>query len=162
ALPESLELLPEIRPRLVEPRGAVRLDANAEWTDGASDEHRPVGFVRRFARDLRRRAIDLADLRLESVLDELGPIGAEAVRLEDLRARLRVRAMDLLHEVGRAQAELVVALVDEHAFGIEHRAHRAVEHDNARRVHQAFDRGARAVRERARRRRACRAHATSP
>ena len=76
------------------------------------------------------------------MLYELRPVRAEAVRLDDLRARLRVRAMDFLHEVGRPEIQLVVTLIDEDAPTVQHRTHRTVEHHDARRVEQSLERRA--------------------
>ncbi len=44
--------------------------------------------------------------------------------------------MDPTHERGRADVQLIVALIDEDAFGIEHGAHRAVEYDDGGRIDQ--------------------------
>jgi hypothetical protein len=43
------------------------------------------------------------------------------------------------YEIRRAKIQLVVALVDEHALVIEHRAHRAVEDDYLERIQQPLD-----------------------
>ena len=128
ALEERVHLLAEVIARLLAARGAERLDAHAEGTDGAGDEH---VRARGLARDLRRALVELGDVILESVLRELQAVRAEAVRLEQLRAGLHVRAVHVEHELGRAHVELIVALIDEHAARVEHRAHRAVGHHDA-------------------------------
>ena len=130
----ACDLLAEDRARFVEARRAVRLEADAERADGAGDERRRRRAASRASS--RRGAIDLAHLRLEPVLRELEPVRAEGVRLEHLRAGLHVRAVHVAHEIGRAEVQLVVALVDEHALAVQHRPHRAVEDDDALRVEQ--------------------------
>ena len=52
---------------------------------------------------------------------------------------MHVGAVHLADEIGRAKVELIVALIDEHAFGVEHRPHRAVEDDDLIWVEQALD-----------------------
>ena len=83
------------------------------------------------AGDPRRLAIDLPDLQLEPVLRELEAVRAECVRLQHLGTRLRVRSVNVAHQVGCLDVQLIVALVDEHALGVQHRSHGAVEHDDA-------------------------------
>ena len=135
-LGQPLHLLAENRERFLRAGRAVRFDAHAEWPNGACDECTVIG---RFACDGRRGAIDLSHLCLEPVLRELQPIRAEAVRLEHLRPRLHVRLVDVAHELRCSQAQLIVALVDEHALSIEHRAHRAVEEHDPARVEQILE-----------------------
>ena len=74
----------------------------------------------------------------ETFLRKLQPVRAEGVRLDDLRARLRISAVNLPHQIGRAEVELIVALVDEHAFRVEHRAHRTVEDGDARGIQESL------------------------
>ena len=63
AVDEPFHLLAEDRARFVLARRAVRLEANAEWTDRARDERAIAGG---FARDRRRGAIQLAHLLLQA------------------------------------------------------------------------------------------------
>jgi hypothetical protein len=65
AILERLELLAECRPRFVETGGPEWLEPNAERTNGAGDED---VIVCDFARNLGRGAIDVGDLRLETIL----------------------------------------------------------------------------------------------
>ena len=88
----AFDLLAEDLARFVLARRAVRLEAHAEWSDGAGDER---AVARRLARDLRRGAIQLAHLLLQAVLRELQPVRAEAVRLDHVGAGVDVLAMDL-------------------------------------------------------------------
>ncbi len=74
------------------------------------------------------------------MLHELQSIRAEAVRLDDIRPGLDVLRVDVAHQVGRADVQLVVALVDEHALAVQHRPHRPVEDDYRFRVEEPFDR----------------------
>src|SRR5205814_1855070 len=117
-------------------RRTVGLDAYAERADGARDERFVAGRV---ARDLRRGAIQLFHLRLESVLRQLESIRAKAVRLDDVRTRVHVLLVNLPHHVWRAKIQLVIALIDEHALAVEHRAHRAVKDDDRLRVEKTLE-----------------------
>ena len=136
ALLERLELLAECRPCFVETGGPERLETNAQRTNCAGDEKI---VVRDFACNLHRGAIDVGNLRLEPILRQLDPVRPEGVRLQHLRSRLFVRLVNIAHEVGRAKVQFVVALVDEHALVVEHRAHRAVEDDDLVRVEKPGD-----------------------
>ena len=78
-------------------------------------------------------------LRLEPVLRELQPIGAKAIGFEDLGTGLHVGGVDLPYEVGGAQHQLVIALVDEHPSGVQHGAHRAIKHADLFRIKQAVE-----------------------
>ncbi len=137
AFGETFHLLPEDRASFVLARRPVRLEANAQRSDGAGDERAPIGG---FARDGRGGPIQLSHLILQPVLHELDPVRAEAVRLDDVGAGLHVLRMNVTHELGRADVQLVVALVDEHALAVQHRPHRAVEDDDRFRVEEPFDR----------------------
>ncbi len=128
AFPERGHLLAKRRAGFVARGRTVGLESDAERADGAGDEH---VLPRRLARELRRTPVDLPHLRLEAVLRELDAVCAERVRLQHLGAGIDVRAVDAEHEVGRAQVELVVALIDEDAALVQHRAHRAIEDDDA-------------------------------
>ena len=52
---------------------------------------------------------------------------------------LTYASMHFAHELRRPEVELVVALVDEDALAIEHRAHRAVEDDDELGIEQPLD-----------------------
>ena len=73
---------------------------------------------------------------VEPVGRELHRVGAERVGLEDLGAGADVRLVDLLHQVGLLEVQLVVADVDEHAAAVQHGAHRPVEDVDAAVVEQ--------------------------
>jgi hypothetical protein len=137
---QPLQLLAEHLPCLVGRGGAVRLETHAERSHGAGDEH-VVPFLGRFTRQLRRAPVELARLRREAELPELDAVRAEAVRLQHFGPRLHVRAVHVAHEIGRPQVQLVVALIDEHAPGIQHRPHRAVEQHERGGVEQPVEGG---------------------
>ena len=80
-------------------RRTIGLEPDPERPDRSGDEHRVARFVRDLAGDCRCRAIDRVHLRLEPVLRELDAIRAEAVRLQHLRARFDVLAMDVANEI---------------------------------------------------------------
>ena len=94
AVLQCLELLAKHRSRLIQAGGPERLETNAEWTNCARDKQIVFGD---FARDFRRRAIDLRDLCCEPVLLELDPVGAEAVRLENLGPCFSVPLVNVAH-----------------------------------------------------------------
>ena len=95
----------------------------------------------RGAGDARGGAIELAHLILQPVLRELDAVRAEAVRLDDVGAGVDVLLVHLAHELRRADVQLVVTLIDEYAFAIEHRPHRPVEHDDGVGVEHALELG---------------------
>jgi hypothetical protein len=117
-------LFAENLPRFVERGRAVRLDADAERTDGAGDVH---GIARRFACNLRGAHVDVAQLMLDAEAVQFHAVRAVSVGLEDLRAGADVLPVYFEHDLRIADVQLVVALVDEDALRIEHRPHRAVE-----------------------------------
>src|SRR5262249_14822737 len=108
----------------VERGRTVRLDADAEGTDGAGDVDR---IARRLARQLRAADVDLPQFVLDPEPLQLHPVRAVGVRLHDLRAGPDVLAMDVEDDLRIADVQLVVALVDEDALGIEHRPRRPIE-----------------------------------
>ena len=66
-------------------------------------------------------------LAFQSVLLKFVSGGAEGVGLDDVGAGADVFGVNLAHQIGIAEIQLVVAAIDVDALGIEHRAHRAVE-----------------------------------
>src|SRR5207237_3583252 len=122
AILERLELLAKSRARFIQTGRSQGLDPNAKRTHRSGDEQIILGDI---ARDFGGGAIDLRDLRHESVLRELDAIGAEAVGLENLSPCFSVRLVYVAHKIGCAQVELVVALVDEDTLVVEHRPHSA-------------------------------------
>ena len=84
-------------------------------TERAGDEHHFAGLrgvlVRRAARDLRGGQVDLAHQLFGVVVGLRGMVRRERVRLDDVRARIQVRAMDLGDDLRlRQHQEVVVAL----------------------------------------------------
>ncbi len=117
---------------------AERLDAYAERTDRAHDAGPPG---RRLARQLGSRLVDLLRVVGQSVAAELDGIGAEGVGLDDLGAGPHVGFVHLAHELRLLEVQLVIADVQEEALGVEHRAHRAVEHVDFSVVQEIAQRG---------------------
>src|SRR5258706_14022247 len=136
AVLERLELFTEPGARFVETGGAEWLETNSERTNGAGDED---VIFRDVARKFRRGSVDLADLRLEPILGQLDPVGTEGICLQHFRPGFLVRLVNIAHEVWGADVQLVVALVDEHALVVKHRAHPTVEDDDLLRVEEAGD-----------------------
>jgi hypothetical protein len=125
----------------LDPRGlAERLEPDAERPDGAGDQG--AGACRS-ARELGGAAVDRVRFVRQPVVAQLHRVGAERVGLEDLGSGLHVRLVNLLHQVGRLQVQLVVAHVDEDALRVQHRPHRAVEQVDAPVVDQAPQRALR-------------------
>jgi hypothetical protein len=81
--------------------------------------------------ELAGGAIDLLGALLQPESGELRRVGAEGVGLQHLGSGPHVELMDLLHQRGLLEGQLVVAHVHEHAPAVKHRAHRTVEHVHA-------------------------------
>ena len=62
----------------------------------------------------------------ETERPELGAVGPEGVRLDDVRAGAQVLLVHFSHQLRRRDIEGVEALVDEHALGVQHRSHGAI------------------------------------
>ena len=75
-------------------------------------------------------------------MPELEPIGSEAVGLQHLGAGLHVGTVEVAHHVGRADVELIIALIDEDAACVEHRPHGTVEQHERLRIDQPLQRRA--------------------
>ena len=82
-------------------------------------------------RDARALFVDRVQLVGNPERPELDAVGAERVRLDDIGARAHVFLMDLAHQVRLRHVQRLEALVDEHALGVQHRAHGAIAHQNA-------------------------------
>src|SRR6185369_14271345 len=70
-------------------------------------------------------------ISVETVLLQLVRGGAEGVRLDDVRAGTYVFLMNLAHQIRVAQVQFVVAVIDVHAFRVEHGTHSAVDDEDA-------------------------------
>ena len=103
---------------------AQRLDADSQRSDGAG--HQGVETLRRLPRQACAQAIDIGQLVHTSVLGQAKRIGAKGVCFNDVGPGLEVFLMDAADQVGLREVELVVAAVDENAFGIQQGAHGAV------------------------------------
>ena len=66
--------------------GVAVLGRAAEGPDRAGDEHVGAGHLACVARDLDGSLVDRRDVVLEVVLGELAAVGAERIRLDDVRA----------------------------------------------------------------------------
>ena len=55
----------------------------------------------------------------------------EGVGLNDVGPGANIFGVNLAHEIGVTEVQLVVAAIDVDAFGIQHRAHRTVEDQDA-------------------------------
>jgi hypothetical protein len=124
---QPAHLLGENRLGLLDGGGSIGLDAHAERSDGARDK--PV-LAGRFARQSRRGLVDRVHFAFEPELCQLEAVGAERVGLQCFRPRLDVGLVHVTHEIRRAQVQVVVALIDEHAPRIEHRPHCPVEDED--------------------------------
>ena len=63
----------------------------------------------------------------EAVLLEFVRSGAEGVCFDDVSAGAYVFSVNFANEIGIAEIQFIVTTIDVDAFGIKHRAHRAVE-----------------------------------
>ena len=107
---------------------------------------RAVQAPRRLAREPRRRHVQLVDERLEAVVGLRDGGAVERARLDDVGAGLEVRVVDAADDVGPRQHEQVVVALQVarvggeplaaevglgEAVALHHRAHRAVEDEDA-------------------------------
>src|SRR5262249_26967558 len=70
--------------------------------------------------------IDLSEFVIQALCGEFEARRAVGIGLDDLGAGFDVFAVYREHDVGAGEVQLVVTPVDVNAFGIDHRAHRAV------------------------------------
>ena len=92
-----------------------------------------VGVLSRAARRAMRAAllVDRVQLVGEAERSELDAVRAERVGLDDVGAGADVFLVHLGDEVRLREVQRVEALVDEDALGVQHRAHRAITHEDA-------------------------------
>ncbi len=109
----------------------------AEGADRAADIDVAAGDLARLARELHRGAVDRGDVVLEEVPSELAAIGAEGVRLDQVRARSDEPEVQRDHALGRAEVRFLGAAEPGHRRGDEH-AHAAVA-DERRSFAESFD-----------------------
>ena len=99
ALEEAVDLLPERGPD----RGVVRVAELArrrtQRADRPADPRVAAADVAGLARDLGRAAVEAAGLRGQPVGVEPEPVGAERQRLDEVRARVEVLAVERRHQV---------------------------------------------------------------
>ena len=128
AVDQRLRLLAEVLARLVDAGLAPGLDADAERADRAGD----VGLLaRRVARNPRPLFVDRVQPVGEAERSELDAVRAEGVGFDHVRAGADVLLVHLGHQIRLGDVQRVEALVDEDALRVEHRAHRAVAHEDA-------------------------------
>ena len=111
--------------RLLDEDGVAVLDRSAERANRAGDEHVCAGHLARVSCDLHRRLVDPGDVVLEVVLGEPAAIGAEGVRLDDVRARADEPEVEGEDALGGAQVCLLGAAQPGHCARDE-RPHAAV------------------------------------
>ena len=100
----------------------------ADRADRAGDEDLAAGHVARLPRELDRRGVDRLDVVLEEVARELAAVGAEAVRLDQLRAGVDVADVERDDDLRRAEVRLLGRPQPRHR-GRHQRAHPAVGDD---------------------------------
>ena len=125
---QRVDLLAEGGAGFGEGGGAERLDAHAERAHGAGDERPPLAASR--ARRTPARLMSPSFSAMPNAASR-GAVGAERVGFQDLGAGLDVLLVDLAHQVGRGEVQLVEAAVDEDAARIQHGAHGAIGHHDA-------------------------------
>jgi len=92
-------------------------------------------------REIGGGAVDLLRLIGQAVAAQLQRIRAERVGLEDFGTRPDVLRMHFLHQPRLLEVELIVADVEEEAFGVQHRAHGPVEDVDAAVIQQGSEGG---------------------
>ncbi len=112
----------------------------SEGPDGAADEDVAPGRLARVAGQLDRGRVDLLELVLEEVLGELAPVRAEAVRLDQLGARVDKADVEGDDGVRGAQVCLLGAAQARHG-GRDERSHPAVA-DDCRAVRESLQKSA--------------------
>ena len=125
---QRLGLFAEVGLGLVASGLAPRLDADAQRADRAGDVRLPAG--RRLGQ-LRPFEVDVAQPVGQAEAAQLDAVGAERVRLDDIRAGADVVLVHLGDLARLGQVQRVEAAVDEDALRIEHRPHGAVAHEHA-------------------------------
>ena len=125
---ERARLFREVLLRLVHAGLAPRLDADPERTDRPGD---PGLIPRGMTRDARALHVDRVHLVGQAEMAQLDPVGAEGVRLDDVRPVTHVGLVDFGDQIGLGEVQLVEGPVEEDAFGVQHRAHRAVADEHA-------------------------------
>jgi len=99
---------------------------------GRPDRPRHIELLpRSLAGELDSAAVDGFRLLLQAVRLELEAVGAVGVGLEDIGVRGRIGAVEIEHQFGRREVELIIAAVDEDAAAVEHGAHGAVTDEDA-------------------------------
>ncbi len=142
AFGESARLLIEIVNELRKRHAARDRDGLGRRADGGGDEARFLGRGKLFRGPTRERRggdVDLVAFAGEAVFVEHERRAAERVGLDDVRARLVVLAMDVEDHVGPGEHEVFVAALERGAAEVvgrkvallDHRAHRAIEHEDA-------------------------------
>ena len=125
---QRIRLLAEHGAGFVEAGGTERLQSDAQRTNGAGHE----GLLARgFAGDPHAGLIDQADLFGETIRRQTLTIGTESIGFKNLRASLDVFLVNVANQGGQRQVQLVVAAIDEHAFGVERGSHGAIGHQDA-------------------------------
>ena len=124
---QRVDLLAKNRAGFFETGRTERLQANSQRSDGSGDE----GLIASgFAGDAHAGMIDQADLFCKPESGQALAIRAEGVGFENLGARFDVLLMNVAHQRGERKIQLVIAAIDENAFGIKHGPHGAIGHQN--------------------------------
>jgi len=122
---EGLRLLAEETPGLVQRGGSPRLDPDPQRADRPG--HVPAG--RCLARDPRGLLVDGPQPVLEAVMPQLDAVRRKGVGLDDVGSGLHVGPVNLAHQGGIRQGQLVEGAIDEHAPVVELGAEPPVEDD---------------------------------
>ena len=125
---QGVDLLAEDGTGFVDGGGTERLQANAQRSDGGPHKGLISGGL---AGDSYTGLIDEPDLVREAEGRQTLAVRAERIGLDDLGPGADVFLVDVAHQGGEREVQLVITAVDEGAFGIEHGAHGAVRHPYA-------------------------------
>ncbi len=124
---QDTDLFREGCPRLFTAGLAQRLDPYTQRSNRPGEIY--IAASDRLPRQLHARAVDLCQPLMATMPRQSNRVGPEGIGLQDLRAVRHVVRMNGRDQFRLRHVELVVAAIDENAFGIEQRSHGPVAQD---------------------------------
>ena len=108
------------------------LDKHLAGLEDGSDRTSDQRLVsRRFPCQSNGGSVDLFELIRQSMALQFESVGTKGIGLDYVRPGIGILLVDSRDELGVGNAQVFVARIDEHAFRVDHRAHRAVEDERA-------------------------------
>ena len=123
-LDQGGDLFAKRRARFLKRNLAQWLNADSQGTDRSG--HPDIETLGCIVRPLGARQVDVAHTVGQAVSAQAKGVRAEGVGLNDLGASLQILAVDAADQFRLREVQLVIASIDEHALGIEQRAHGAI------------------------------------